>query len=98
MRSKWNGEPPTGKSFRFVRACERACGRGEATWAGERNDSAVVEVNSGQMSADPRCVHAGARGVPLVSRGVGRRLPGVSRQINLDKTTINQDISKLNQR
>ena len=35
----WGGEsvvkPPTGKSFRFVRACERAR-RGEAVWASER--------------------------------------------------------------
>ena len=28
-------KPPTGKSFRFVRACERAR-RGEAVWASER--------------------------------------------------------------
>ena len=33
-------KPPTGKSFRFVRACERAR-RGEAVWASERRfDSA----------------------------------------------------------
>ena len=35
----WGGEsfvkPPTGKSFRFVRACERAS-RGEAVWASEK--------------------------------------------------------------
>ena len=29
------GVSPTGKSFRFVRACERAR-RGEAVWASER--------------------------------------------------------------
>ena len=42
------GVSPTGKSFRFVRACERAR-RGEAAWAGERNDPSVARAKSGQM-------------------------------------------------
>ena len=37
-------KPPTGKSFRFVRACERAR-RGEAVWASEsRFDRAARAV------------------------------------------------------
>ena len=40
----WGGESfvtPTGKSFRFVRACERAR-RGEAVWASERRFDCVA--------------------------------------------------------
>jgi len=36
-------KPPTGKSFRFVRACERAR-RGEAAWASERRFDCVARV------------------------------------------------------
>ena len=43
----WGGEsvvkPPTGKSFRFVRACERAR-RGEAVWASERRFDPVARA------------------------------------------------------
>ena len=43
----WGGEslvkPPTGKSFRFVRACERAR-RGEAVWASERRFDSVARA------------------------------------------------------
>ena len=43
----WGGEsfvkPPTGKSFRFVRACERAR-RGEAVWASERRFDCVARA------------------------------------------------------
>ena len=46
-------KPPTGKSFRFVRACERAR-RGEAVWASERRFDraarAVGEANGLQCS------------------------------------------------
>ena len=45
VRSKWNGESPTGKSFRFVRASRR----GEAACAGERNDPSVAGAKSRQM-------------------------------------------------
>ena len=36
-------KPPTGKSFRFVRACERAR-RGEAVWASERRFDCVARA------------------------------------------------------
>ena len=36
-------KPPTGKSFRFVRACERAR-RGEAVWASERRFDGVARA------------------------------------------------------
>ena len=36
-------KPPTGKSFRFVRACERAR-RGEAVWASERRFDPVARA------------------------------------------------------
>ena len=42
----WRGESfvtPTGKSFRFVRACERAR-RGEAVWASERRFDPVARA------------------------------------------------------
>ena len=43
----WGGEsvvkPPTGKSFRFVRASERAR-RGEAVWASERRFDCVARA------------------------------------------------------
>ena len=42
----WGGESfvtPTGKSFRFVRACERAR-RGEAVWASERRFDCVARA------------------------------------------------------
>ena len=38
----WGGSP-TGKSFRFVRACERAR-RGEAVWASERRFDCVARA------------------------------------------------------
>ena len=45
------GVSPTGKSFRFVRACERAR-RGEAAWASERRRFApVVRVRRGKTSS-----------------------------------------------
>ncbi len=48
----------------------RACGRGEAAWAGERNDPAVARAKSRQMSLPP-----GGVGCP----GVSRECPAVSR-------------------
>ena len=36
-------KPPTGKSFRFVRACERAR-RGQAAWASERRFDCVARA------------------------------------------------------
>ena len=36
-------KPPTGKSFRFVRACERAR-RGEAVWASDRRFDPVARA------------------------------------------------------
>ena len=52
------GVSPTGKSFRFVRACERAR-RGEAAWASERHfDSgaraAVYDFSSSPAAAPPK--------------------------------------------
>ena len=38
------GVSPTGKSFRFVRACERAR-RGEAVWASERRFDCVARAD-----------------------------------------------------
>ena len=62
--------PPTAKSFRFGRACER---RGEAAWAGERNDPSVGRAKSRQMFLLtgvlrlPACVPSGVpSGVPMV--------------------------------
>ena len=51
-------KPPTGRSFRFVRACERAR-RGEAVWASERRFDrearAVVSVFTGSSSVAKPC-------------------------------------------
>ena len=60
--------PLPGNRFRFrVRAC-RACGRGEAAWAGERK-SPVAEARPDQKHL-PRAAGAARcpAGVPLVSR------------------------------
>ena len=71
----WGGEieverrPPAGKSVSVSCSC-RACGRGEAAWAGERNDPAVARAKSRQMSLPP-----GGVGCP----GVSRECPAVSR-------------------
>ena len=51
----WGGESfvtPTGKSFRFVRACERAR-RGEAAWVSESLDDSLQYVGRGEASSDP---------------------------------------------
>ena len=42
-------KPPTGKSFRFVRACERAR-RGEAVWASERRFDCVARAGVRRVS------------------------------------------------
>ena len=42
-------KPPTGKSFRFVRACERAR-RGEAAWASERRFDSGARAVLGKRS------------------------------------------------
>ena len=41
---------PTGKSFRFVRACERAR-RGEAAWASERRFDSGARAVLGQKES-----------------------------------------------
>ena len=51
----WNvdwrlGGSPTGKSFRFVRACERAR-RGEAAWASERRFDSGARAVLGQKES-----------------------------------------------
>ena len=79
--------PLPGNRFRFrVRAC-RACGRGEAAWAGERK-SPAAEARPDQMTLRP--ASGGARcpaGVPLsgvwggaVSRRCPVGVPSVSRR------------------
>ena len=44
------GVSPTGKSFRFVRACERAR-RGEAAWASERRFDSGARAVLGQKES-----------------------------------------------
>ena len=48
-------KPPTGKSFRFVRACERAR-RGEAVWASEGRfdcEARAVVRQTGVLASSP---------------------------------------------
>ena len=54
-------KPPTGKSFRFVRACERAR-RGEAVWASERRfdcGARAVVREKGVLLLGPETVPGG---------------------------------------
>ena len=51
-------KPPTGKSFRFVRACERAR-RGEAVWASERRFDCVARAVVGAICVLRPRNHAG---------------------------------------
>ena len=62
----WGGSP-TGKSFRFVRACERAR-RGEAAWASERRFDPVAGAVRGKFGGFAAAV-AGeiVPGCPVVS-------------------------------
>ena len=60
----WGGESfvtPTGKSFRFVRACERAR-RGEAAWASERRFDSGARAVLGQKES--YCCYSSAETVP----------------------------------
>ena len=65
MRSKWNGVPRLGNRFvSFV----RASGRGEAAWAGERNDSSETNVPHDRCSAVACWCPVGCPGgVPVVA-------------------------------
>ena len=54
---------PTGKSFRFVRACERAR-RGEAAWAGERRFDSGARAVLGQKESSS--AETGPGGCPRV--------------------------------
>ena len=54
-------KPPTGKSFRFVRACERAR-RGEAVWASERRFDCVARA-----VVRAKCVLRGPESMPGLS-------------------------------
>eukprot|EP00959_Pyramimonas_sp_CCMP1952_P325134 6805501-Pyramimonas_sp.AAC.1 len=56
-----------------VSVLRRACGRGEAAWAGERIDSAVARAGQEPLTAPPPCP-VGVRwpGCPAV---VSRRCP-----------------------
>ena len=60
---------PTGKSFRFVRACERAR-RGEAAWASERRGGSVAGAGLGQKMG----VGVGPERAPRLSGGLARVL------------------------
>ena len=55
-------KPPTGKSFRFVRACERAR-RGEAAWASERHFDFGARGVQGQFQRLRSRGHFHARGL-----------------------------------
>ena len=67
MRSKWNGV--TRRGNRFV-SFARASGRGDAAWAGERNDPSVARAKSRHMFLLTGVLRLPAgvlSGVPVVS-------------------------------
>ena len=74
------GFSPTGKSFRFVRACERASGRGEArrSCVGEREDDFLRWLGVGEGWFRSRGGGGGdVENVSGVVPGLSRGCPGV---------------------
>ena len=73
-------KPPTGKSFRFVRACERAR-RGEAVWASERRFDCAAR-------AVVRAVYV------LFCSSSGKNMPGGLSTKNVDFTQVFSGFSR----